>query len=228
MERLDSHVKAILMRWQYLKGRECLLDSFTSLRAAHQAAKTDFELALLITILFYEQVCGIRKSTDARWRGGQSRVKEVMKGVLLRQVFYTYVQSKLPDLKEATQHFGTWKYYEKHYRMDVSGIIKADPAASPQKRDADEADEADTPGQKPAVSYETAEEAERKDDSRFVSKSKTLAFLNRVAKNAYENSFTALGQITENTAVLRMDHDCMMGIRNELEGIVKTIKNKNI
>ena len=61
MEKLDPEAKSIMQRWQYLKGRDCLLDSFTSLRAAIAAAPTEWELALVIKILFYEQSLFLKK-----------------------------------------------------------------------------------------------------------------------------------------------------------------------
>jgi uncharacterized protein (DUF2132 family) len=65
----------------------------------------------------------------------------------------------------------------------------------------------------------TAEGPDRKDDSRYASKSRALALLDKVAKSAYENNFSALGAITENTTHLRMEAGCMSGLRDELQAI---------
>jgi hypothetical protein len=221
-EGLDTETKVTMRRWQYLKGRECLLDGFNSLRSACTAAATSYELGVLINVLFYEQACGIRLSTSARWKGGESKKKELMKGLLLRQVFYTYAQSKFPELKSSIEHFGTWVYFKKNYNMDETGLISQDPDGSPTKNgrhglDAD--DDAETPEKPPAAPDGTADCPDRKDDSRYASKSRALALLNKVAKGAYENNFSSLGASTENTTHLRMEAESMSGLREELDSI---------
>ena len=95
-----------------------MCDGISILRSACYATKTPDELFKLLETLYFEQTCRMRNTLKTKTsKAGGEYVQHVMRGLVLRQNFFSYVLHSFPELRDSISHFGTWKYYNKRFGM---------------------------------------------------------------------------------------------------------------
>lgn len=92
-----KEIQQLMRRWEFQLRRDSLVDGISILRAACAAAPTTEDLLLLLRTLYYEQVCKMRQVFKNKTKSGFDAV-HVMRGLMLRNAFYTYCRQATPSL----------------------------------------------------------------------------------------------------------------------------------
>ena len=99
-----------MSKWKMQFGRYCLLAGLATMRSAATAAPSEEQMLTLVMTLFWEQACNIRTSLEGRTKvGGGGNATALLRGILLRHLFYQYVQQIFPKLDGILSGCGTWK-----------------------------------------------------------------------------------------------------------------------
>ena len=123
-ERFNAESTSIMTKWEMKFGRNCLLDSLSIMRSAATAAQTEEQMTTLVKTLFWEQTCKMRNSLEGRTKvGGGGNATALLRAILLRQLFFQYIQQIFPKLDDILKIYGTWKWYQAMYGMDEYGRI---------------------------------------------------------------------------------------------------------
>ena len=123
-ERFNTESTSIMTKWEMKIGRTCLLDSLTTMRSAVTAAQSEEQMTTLVKTLFWEQTCKMRTSLEGRTKvGGGGNATALLRAILLRQLFYQYIQQIFPKLADILNIYGTWKWYQSMYGMDEHGRV---------------------------------------------------------------------------------------------------------
>ena len=118
----EKRFSTLFQNWEYQKGREALCDGIRILRSACSAAKTSDELYKLLETLYFEQTCGMRNTLKSKTgKAGGGDLQYILRGLVLRQSFYNYVNISFPKLQDSISHYGTWKFYNKRCGMTEGG-----------------------------------------------------------------------------------------------------------
>ena len=193
----EKRFSTLFQNWEYQKGREALCDGISILRSACSAAKTSDELYKLLETLYFEQTCGMRNTLKRH-----HDPNHVLRGLVQRQNFYSYVYISFEKLRDSISHFGTWKYYNKRFGMLEGGLIPAERVIHSDDENEDEEEEKDS-----------------EEVSIFASKKQLTGLLEAVAANKYEATFAALGRELGTSAVLDFTKGPMRAVGAVLQQI---------
>ena len=199
----DKRFANLFQDWEYQKGRDALCDGITILRSACYATKTPDELFKLLETLYFEQTCRMRNSLKTKTgRSGAGDPTQVMRGLVLRQNFYNYVNISFDKLKDSIGHYGTWKYYNQRCGMTEGGHFKTEQVVNSD----DENEDAE-------------EEKQLEQVSIFACKKQLLGLLDAIAGNKYEATFSALAKELGPSCVLDFTTSSMKGLGATLQQI---------
>ena len=113
MERFNTDSTKLMAKWEMKFGRSCLLDSLAAMRNAATAAQSPDQMLILVKTLFWEQTCKIRGSLEGRTRvGGGGNATALFRAILLRRLFFQYVQQIFPRLSDTLHVHGTWRWFQ--------------------------------------------------------------------------------------------------------------------
>ena len=110
-------------------------------------------------------------------KAGGEYLQHVLRGLVLRQSFYNYVNISFPKLQDSISHYGTWKFYNKRCGMTEGGHF-----TTAQDGNSDDENEV-------AVEEKNLEQV-----SIFASKKQLMGLLDAIAANKYEATFSALAR----------------------------------
>ena len=200
-ERFNAESTQTMSKWEMKFGRSCLLDSLSTMRSAVTAAQTEEQMNTLVNTLFWEQTCKMRSSLEGRTKvGGGGNATAILRAILLRNLFYQYVQQIFPKLKEdVLDVYGTWRWFNMTYGMDEHGRMS---------------NVADT---------DSEDDKHGKDDSgpqtRFESKRKLKLLMDQVAKGKFDTAFCAMAR--QHSSSLNLDLGCegMAGVQKQVHDI---------
>jgi hypothetical protein len=206
--RFNSEGEAIMSKWEMKFGRSALLDSLNPMRSATTAAQTPEEMTTLVRVLFWEQTCKIRTSLGQRGRASGGDFTALFRALLLRQLFYQYMQQLFPKLHDVLSTLGTWKWYQQNYDMDEHGRLSHDAASS----DGDE----DKPNQIESDTHQT----------RFESKRKLKMLVDQIARGKHDHAFTCMARHTSSAINLDLGCDGMKSIQKQIQDIYVLYKEE--
>ena len=202
--KISDKCKKLMMRWELSFQRAALLDTITLLRAASTAAATATDFEIIVETLFFEQVCKLRRSIAPKGRGHATDATNVMRGILLRRAFFTYLKQIFPKLADSIQSFGTWTWFHEEYGVTETGHLK-------QTLPDDTDDDPDEPSKDVCSSS--------KDPSRFVSKEKLRKLAMNVAKCKHDWAFSQLAKSQGHATSLDLSADSMRTLRAKVQEV---------
>ena len=202
--KINDKSKQLLSRWELAFQRNTLLDGITLLRAAATASGNAEEFELIVQMLYFEQVCKLRRSIAPKGRGHMTDATNAMRGIILRQALYAYLRQIFPKLADSISQFGSWKWFHEEYGMSETGQLK-------QELPNDSDDDPDTPGKGMCPSSE--------DPSRFASKAKLTKLCHLVAKGKHDWGFTQLGKTQGHASSLDLSAESMRTLKAKIQEI---------
>ncbi len=142
-------------------------------------------------------------------RTGASRVSvaTIMKGVLLRSVFFTYLKKTFPEHSAHLADLGTWQWYNQHYGISEHGSkasLEEDIAAAEEEQQG--CDDVEEPPQA----------------TKFASLPPLQVLAKKVARNTFEHCFTSLALAQGQSCALDLAHPTMNVLQQQLVTIQKT------
>ena len=108
-EQDSPKAKKVLSRWELAFQRNTLLDGITLLRSAAAACASQGDFDTLVEVLYFEQVCKLRRHIAPKGRGHATDATNAMRGILLRQHLYAYLKQIFPKLAQPIENFVAWK-----------------------------------------------------------------------------------------------------------------------
>ena len=208
--RFNSEGESIMSKWEMKFGRTALLDQLNPMRSATTAAQTPEEMTTLVKILFWEQTCRIRTSLGQRSRGSGGDSTALFRAILLRQLFFRYMQQLFPKLHDVLSASGTWKWYLQNYGMDEHGRLH-------KNADALSSDEEDE--KKNQIDNEP-------NQTRFESKRKAKALVDQIGKGKHDHAFTCMARHTSSATNLDLGCDGMKVIHKQVQDIYALYKEE--
>ena len=208
MERFNTDSTKLMAKWEMKFGRSCLLDSLAAMRNAATAAQSPDQMLILVKTLFWEQTCKIRGSLEGRTRvGGGGNATALFRAILLRHLFFQYVQQIFPKLDDVLDCYGTWQWYQGVYGMDEHGrISNTDSSDSEDEQKNKNKDDEDGP------------------QTRFESKRKMKLFMDQVSKGRFDTSFVSMARAKSSSMHLDLGCEGMANVQkiiNELYALYK-------
>ena len=110
-------------KWEIKFGCGCLLDHLHQMRSATTAAQTPEDMTVLVTTLYWEQTCNIRSSLGHHTKSSAWDATALCRALLLRHLFYKYIQQIFPKMGDFLKTYGTWEWYKEEYGMDEHGRV---------------------------------------------------------------------------------------------------------
>ena len=199
-KRFDAAGDSIMNKWEMKFGRGCLLDHLHQMRSATTAAQSPEEMTALVATLSWEQTCKIRTSLGHRTKQSAGDSTALCRALLLRRLFYKYIQQIFPKLSDILSVYGTWEWYKEQFGMDEHGRVA-------QGADSSE-EESDGEGQQ-----------KEGHQTRFESKRKLKLFMDQVAKGKHDNSFTSMARHTSSATTLDLGCEGMKHIQRTVSDI---------
>ena len=200
IDRFGTEACGIMSKWEMKFGRGCLLDQLHTMRSAATAAQSKEQMTLLVKTLFWEQTCKLRSSMGQRTKSSAGDSTALCRAILLRHLFFQYVQQIFPKLFDIVSVYGTWKWYHAMYGMDEHGRMSTQMQASDEDGDKDKDDE------------EGAQ-------TRFESKRRLKHLLDAIAKGKYEHSFMCMARTTSSAMSLDLGCEGMKHIQRTVGDI---------
>ena len=205
MDRFGKESTQIMAKWEMKFGRSCLLDSLVAMRNAATAAQTEEQMITLVKTLFWEQSCKIRSSLEGRTKvGGGGNATALLRAILLRHLFFQYVQQIFPKLDDILACYGTWRWFQGMYGMDEHGRISNAESSDSE----DEKKKEDEPGPQ----------------TRFESKRKLKIFMDQVAKGKFDTAFVSMARAKASSVNLDLGCEGMAGIQKTIHELYAMYK----
>ena len=135
----------------------------------------------------------MRSSMGQRTKTSSGDSTALCRAILLRHLFFQYVQQIFPKLFELVSVYGAWKWYHAMYGMDDHGRIGT--------QIDDEAGE-----QEPDKANDDEESAQQ---TRFESKRKLKQLLDALAKGKHDHAFVCMARTTSSSMNLDLGCDGM-------------------
>lgn len=174
----DPRLTQLMQRWEFMYKRQTLVDGISVLRACTSVATTDEDLYYLMQTLYYEQTCKIRHSLKANHP--TMGATAVMRGIMYRRQFYSLMARKFPKHADWVRDYGTPAWYEN---------------ACAKRNDAPAEDSGSDDGAEERTLHQPhLEDPVTEATSQHLSRPALREFLDRVARNAYESAFIAMGK----------------------------------
>ena len=129
-DKFNKDSGMIMDKWEIKSGRACLLDRLRTRRSAGTAAQTQPEMLILVQTLFRAQTCKLRTTMGHRGNNSASDATALRWAILLRNRFYQYVHQVFPKLQDLVAVYGTLKWYNVMYGMDIIGRLSGQGALS--------------------------------------------------------------------------------------------------
>ena len=196
----EKRFSKLFQNWEYQKGRDALCDGISILRYACYATKTSDELYKLLETLYFEQTCRMRNTLKTKTsKAGGGDLQHVLRGLVLRQSFYNYVNISFQKLQDSISHYGTWKFYNKRCGMTEGGHF-----TTAQDGNSDDENEV------------ALEEKNLEQVSIYKSKKQLLGLMEAIAGNKYEATFSALAKELGTSVVLDFTTSSMKRARRDV------------
>ena len=87
-------------------------------------------MLILAQTLFWEQTCKVRTTMGQRGNNSASDATALCRDILLRNLCYQYVHQVFPKLQDLVAVYGTLKWYNVMYGMDIIGRLSGQGALS--------------------------------------------------------------------------------------------------
>ena len=141
------------------------------------------------------------KSKTGR-RTGAYDTNQILRGLVLRQNFYNYVNISFDKLQDSISHYGTWKFYNKRFGMTEGGHFTTERVVNSDDENED------------------VEEGKNLEQvSIFAIKKQLMGRLDAIAANKYEATFSALAKELGTSVVLDFTTSSMKGLGATLQQI---------
>ena len=200
-DRFNTEANAIMAKWEMKFGRFCLLDSAATMRSAVTAAQTEEQMTTLVKTLFWEQTCKVRTSLEGRTKvGGGGNSTALLRAMLLRHLFYQYIQQIFPKLVDILGIYGTWKFYGEMYGMDEHGRMNATDSS-----ESEDHQEQNTQDEGP--------------QTRFESKHKLKLLMDGVAKGRHDTMFVSMTRVVGSAVNLNLGCEGMATVHKFVNDI---------
>ena len=204
-DRFSMESAKVMSKWEMKYGRNCLLDSLTTMRSAATAATTKEQMTTLVHTLFWEQTCKLRSALEGRTKvGGGGNATALLRGILLRHLFFQYIAHIFPKLQDMLEVYGTWKWYQEMYGMDEHGRLN----------------------DKQTESESEQEPTDRQDGThtRFESKRRLNILLDAMAKGKHDTAFVSMARQNGASTHLELGCDGMKSITTTVNEIYTIYK----
>ena len=140
---LTPSVKKLLMQWESLCKRDCLIDPVTTLRGTFTASDNDDDLCYILQTLMLQQRSGLRRQLITPKSHNDNRTPaNVAKSILLRKNILNHMSQSMPQWQALIAPYMGTSIYLDMYGINAHGVRVGEAVDDLENTDEDDDDKA--------------------------------------------------------------------------------------